>query len=73
LINDALISQHKAPLGWLNPWLYSKGYKGLTDITKGLSHGCNVDGFPATEGWDPVTGFGTPNFPELLKAAGVKH
>lgn len=22
--------------------------------------GCGVDGFPATKGWDPVTGFGTP-------------
>lgn len=72
LINDALISQGKSPLGFLNPWLYSKGYKGLTDITKGSSHGCNVDGFPVTKGWDPVTGFGTPNFPELVKQAGCK-
>lgn len=56
----------------MNPWLYSKGYKGLNDVKKGFSYGCNVEGFPVTEGWDPVTGFGTPNFPELLKQAGVK-
>lgn len=72
LVNDALISRGKAPLGFLNPWLYKKGYKGLNDITKGSSHGCNVEGFPVAEGWDPVTGFGTPNFPELLKQAGVR-
>lgn len=60
LVNDALIASGKSPLGFLNPWLYSKGYKGFTDITKGSSHGCGVDGFPVTKGWDPVTGFGTP-------------
>ncbi|EDU49987.1 tripeptidyl-peptidase 1 precursor [Pyrenophora tritici-repentis] len=69
LVNDALISKGKPTLGFLNPWLYKKGYKGLTDITKGTSHGCNVDGFPVTKGWDPVTGFGTPDFPELVKLA----
>ena len=73
LFNDALIASGKPVLGWLNPWLYKKGYKGLNDILKGSSHGCNVDGFPVTEGWDPVTGWGTPNFPKLLKAAGAKE
>jgi len=72
LVNDALIASGKGTLGWLNPWLYKKGYKGLTDITKGFSYGCNTQGFPVTEGWDPVTGFGTPNFPELLRLAGAK-
>ncbi|KAF2132361.1 tripeptidyl-peptidase 1 precursor [Dothidotthia symphoricarpi CBS 119687] len=72
LVNDALLAAGKPTLGWMNPWLYKKGHKGLTDITKGTSHGCNVDGFPVTKGWDPVTGFGTPNFPKLLKQAGVK-
>jgi tripeptidyl-peptidase-1 len=72
LVNDALIASGKSPLGFLNPWLYSKGYKGLTDITNGTSHGCNVDGFPTAKGWDPVTGFGTPVFPELVKLSGAK-
>ncbi|KAI2463933.1 tripeptidyl-peptidase 1 precursor [Annulohypoxylon bovei var. microspora] len=72
LVNDALISSGKPALGFLNPWLYSKGYKGLTDITGGSAVGCGVDGFPATEGWDPVTGLGTPVFPELVALAGGK-
>ncbi|XDG00477.1 hypothetical protein ABKA04_000092 [Annulohypoxylon sp. FPYF3050] len=72
LVNDALISSGKPALGFLNPWLYSKGYKGLTDITQGSAVGCGVDGFPAKEGWDPVTGLGTPIFPELVALAGGK-
>ncbi|KAF2264406.1 tripeptidyl-peptidase 1 precursor [Lojkania enalia] len=72
LVNDALIASGKPALGFLNPWLYKKGYKGFTDITKGFSYGCNTQGFPVTEGWDPVTGFGTPNFPELVKLSGAK-
>lgn len=71
LVNDALLASGKKQLGFLNPWLYKKGYKGLTDITKGYSHGCNVEGFPVTEGWDPITGFGTPDFPKLVKLAGA--
>ncbi|PSN60778.1 tripeptidyl-peptidase 1 precursor [Corynespora cassiicola Philippines] len=72
LVNDALISAGKPALGYLNPWLYKKGYKGLTDITKGFSYGCDTQGFPVTEGWDPVTGFGTPDFPKLVKLGGGK-
>ena len=60
LVNDALIAAGKPPLGFLNPWLYAKGYKGFTDITSGSALGCNTTGFPALEGWDAVTGFGTP-------------
>ncbi|EOA81754.1 hypothetical protein ACJQWK_10825 [Exserohilum turcicum] len=71
LVNDALLASGKPVLGFLNPWLYKKGDKGLTDITKGYSHGCNVQGFPVTEGWDPITGFGTPDFPKLVKLAGA--
>ena len=29
-------------------------------VTNGSSIGCNTTGFPATLGWDPVSGFGTP-------------
>ncbi|KAG9230195.1 tripeptidyl-peptidase 1 precursor [Amylocarpus encephaloides] len=70
LVNDALSSAGQPPLGFLNPWLYSRGFKGFTDITSGSAAGCQVDGFPATEGWDPVTGFGTPVFPSLVKLGG---
>jgi tripeptidyl-peptidase-1 len=69
LVNDELLSCGRPPLGFLNPWLYSKGYKGFTDILSGNTSSCGTDGFPVTKGWDPVTGFGTPVFPELVKLA----
>ncbi|PNS16473.1 Protease KEX1 [Sphaceloma murrayae] len=69
LVNDALLAAGKKPLGFINPWLYSKAYKTFTDVTIGSSFGCNTDGFPAQAGWDAVTGFGTPNFGALVKAA----
>lgn len=37
-------------LGWLNPWLYSEGWKGLTDIVEGSNPGCGTGGFNATKG-----------------------
>jgi len=41
MINDARLSAGQPQLGFLNPWLYSVGYKGLNDITMGGSIGCN--------------------------------
>ncbi|TGJ88499.1 hypothetical protein E0Z10_g359 [Xylaria hypoxylon] len=72
LVNDALLASGKPPLGFLNPWLYSVGYKGLNDIVEGSAVGCGVAGFPAVKGWDPVTGLGTIDFPKLVKIAGGK-
>ncbi|RYP05868.1 hypothetical protein DL764_003511 [Monosporascus ibericus] len=69
LVNDALAAEGRPPLGFLNPWIYSKGYRGLTDVTRGSNLGCNTTGFPAGEGWDPATGFGTPWFPKLRELA----
>ncbi|EJF56983.1 subtilisin-like protein, partial [Dichomitus squalens LYAD-421 SS1] len=74
LINDRLSVKGKPPLGFLNPWLYSTGKSAFTDITKGNnSIECNGEtaGFEAVEGWDPVTGLGTPDFNKLLKAVGL--
>ncbi|KZV71302.1 subtilisin-like protein [Peniophora sp. CONT] len=71
LLNDRLISAGKAPLGFLNPFLYSTGAAALNDITTGSNPGCNTNGFPAEAGWDPVTGLGTPNFAKLLTAVGL--
>ncbi|KAH9179029.1 subtilisin-like protein [Lactarius sanguifluus] len=65
LLNDWLISTGRQPLGFLNPWLYGRGSRGLTDITEGSNPGCNMGGFSAIVGWDPVTGLGTPNFPKM--------
>ncbi|CZT05107.1 related to tripeptidyl-peptidase I [Rhynchosporium agropyri] len=80
LLNNARLSAGHKPLGFLNPWLYTTGKKGLTDIVGGGSKGCTgVDiyshlptpfvpyaGWNATKGWDPVTGLGTPIFDVLL-------
>jgi tripeptidyl-peptidase-1 len=82
LLNDARLRAGKSTLGFLNPFLYSHGYKALNDITGGSSYGCGgidpqsdaaVNGsliipgahWNATEGWDPVTGLGTPDFQKL--------
>ncbi|KAG6333310.1 hypothetical protein ID866_5777 [Astraeus odoratus] len=69
MLNDARLNAGKSPLGFLNPWLYSKGFTALNDITVGNNIGCGTQGFNATEGWDPVTGLGTPNFEKLKKLA----
>ncbi|KAH9899046.1 tripeptidyl-peptidase [Xylariomycetidae sp. FL2044] len=75
LLNAARKSQGEAPLGFLNPWLYSNP-AALTDITTGYGSGCQSNPvfsrgarWNATEGWDPVTGLGTPDFAALLAAA----
>ncbi|MCJ1462751.1 vesicle formation at the endoplasmic reticulum [Pseudocyphellaria aurata] len=81
LLNGARISSGRPPLGFLNPFIYSFGYRGLNDIIDGGSKGCTGTGrssgvetpvvpfasWNATKGWDPVTGYGTPNFPRLLR------
>ncbi|EJF57638.1 family S53 protease-like protein [Dichomitus squalens LYAD-421 SS1] len=69
LLNDNRAAAGKAPLGFLNPFLYSAaGTAALNDVTTGSNPGCNTNGFPAKAGWDPVTGLGTPNFAKLLSA-----
>ncbi|KAG2068082.1 subtilisin-like protein [Suillus decipiens] len=65
MLNDARLSAGKSALGFLNPFLYSTGYTALNDITEGNNPGCQTEGFNATVGWDPVTGYGTPDFEKL--------
>jgi subtilase family serine protease len=69
------------PLGFINGDLYSLGrgarYSAVFhDITTGNNtvsltdvngNAVNIAGFPATKGWDPVTGLGTPDVAQLLK------
>ncbi|KAH9972912.1 family S53 protease-like protein [Russula compacta] len=71
LLNDRLVAAGEPVLGFLNPFLYSIGASALNDITSGSNPGCSTNGFPATTGWDPVTGLGTPNFAKLLAALGL--
>jgi len=72
LLNDARLNAKKAPLGFLNPFLYqtlANHPDAFTDITTGdNSNGC-CKGFQAAVGWDPITGVGVPNFPALRSYA----
>jgi subtilase family serine protease len=62
-------------LGLINPKLYSlasgPNYGSFFyDVTTGnnTQAGSGVSGFSATQGWDPVTGLGTPNAANLVPA-----
>ncbi|XP_042649385.1 tripeptidyl-peptidase 1 [Tyto alba] len=77
LINDRRLQRGLAPLGFLNPALYQLQEQGhdaaLYDVTQGCHLSCldgtvQGQGFCAGPAWDPVTGWGTPNFPRLLRA-----
>ncbi|KAJ6571973.1 peptidase S8/S53 domain-containing protein [Mycena capillaripes] len=68
MINDARLAINKKPIGFINPIIYSPAFKGaFNDITSGTNPGCGTEGFSAVEGYDPVTGLGTPKFPKLLE------
>ena len=63
------------PLGFINAALYKLGTSGnyaqdFHDITTGnntyVGKGVDVTGYSAAPGWDPTTGFGTPNAAHLL-------
>lgn len=45
LLNDVRLSNNLPPLGFLNPFLYSTGNAGFTDITVGNNPGCGTEGF----------------------------
>jgi subtilase family serine protease len=62
-------------LGFINPALYKLANNPAAyasdffDVTTGTNQADpSVPGFPATTGWDPVTGLGTPNASALLPA-----
>ncbi|KAL5329892.1 hypothetical protein ACEPPN_003412 [Leptodophora sp. 'Broadleaf-Isolate-01'] len=65
-INEERIAAGKSTVGFVNPTLYAHPQV-LHDITIGNNPGCNTNGFAASNGWDPVTGLGTPNYPAMLK------
>ncbi|KAJ7333493.1 family S53 protease-like protein [Mycena albidolilacea] len=73
LINDRLLAENKPVLGFLNPFLYSKASSAFTDVITGHNSGllcpASSAAFDAAVGWDPLTGLGTPIFPDLLAAA----
>ncbi|XXG96353.1 hypothetical protein Hte_002635 [Hypoxylon texense] len=66
LINEERLAVGKGPVGFIHQVLYSHP-EVFKDITKGDNRACKTDGFPAIEGWDPVTGMGAPDYPKLLE------
>jgi tripeptidyl-peptidase-1 len=66
LINQERTAVGKGPVGFLNPTLYENTWV-FNDIVNGSNPGCDGPGFKAVEGWDPVTGLGTPSYPKLLE------
>ncbi|KAF0977301.1 hypothetical protein FDP41_003954 [Naegleria fowleri] len=74
LLNDLRIQRGMKPLGFLNYWLYKKvavkeNFNAFYDVTFGNNAMYPCPGFPATKGFDVVTGWGTPNFEVLKKIA----
>lgn len=65
-INEERLAAGRPTVGFVNPTLYAHP-EAFFDVTQGTNAGCGTDGFSAAEGWDPVTGMGTPNYPALLK------
>ena len=70
-LNAIRIGNGKPPLGFVNPLFYQHP-EAFQDVTKGCNCGKVYDGcsrggigFPATKGWDPVTGLGTPDWDKL--------
>ncbi|KAM9842819.1 tripeptidyl-peptidase 1 [Aulostomus maculatus] len=73
LINDQRLLKGLPALGFLNPRLYKLKGQAIFDVTEGCHLGCldeqvQGQGFCAAPSWDPVTGWGTPNYPALLAA-----
>jgi len=68
LLNDIRLQNGKSTLGFLNPFIYQSGFSSMNDVISGDNPGCGTRGFTAVKGWDPCSGYGTPNYKELAKA-----
>jgi len=67
-LNGLRLAANKKPMGFLNPFIYQNP-SAFQDVTSGTNCATRKYGFTAVKGWDPVTGFGTPDFEALSKAA----
>ena len=70
-LNNVRLAAGKPSLGWLNPAIYSTFTSCFNDVNDGTSNGCSkgVAGFATVDGFDPATGFGSPNFECMAKIA----
>lgn len=81
LLNDYLLLNNQSPLGFANPFLYQVAAdypQSFYDVTYGDNRcgdvlhppyvACCEYGFQSAQGWDPVTGLGTPRFNAMLDA-----
>jgi len=75
LLSETYLNVTGKPFGFMNPFLYQMYAdmpSAFQDITLGdnicTEDGCSPSckGFYATKGWDPVTGLGSPNYPNML-------
>lgn len=64
LLNEERMQAGKGPIGFLNPTIY-RHPEMFNDVTVGSNPGCGTQGFPASPGWDPVTGMGTPKYERM--------
>jgi hypothetical protein len=71
LVNSDRMKAGKPSIGWMNPAIYSSSFHGCAkDVTTGENKclraedkdSCCSEGFQATRGWDPVTGWGSVDF-----------
>jgi len=80
MVNSALVRAGKPPVGFMNPTLYAFGgntsyfddvYSGdnkCAALVDGEAYPeCCQSGFTASAGWDPVTGFGSITYGNLLR------
>ncbi|KAK3321723.1 Pro-kumamolisin, activation domain-containing protein [Apodospora peruviana] len=66
LLNEERLAVGKSTIGFVHQVFYQHP-EVFTDITTGSNPGCGGAGFQVKEGWDPVTGLGTPIYPKLLE------
>jgi tripeptidyl-peptidase I len=67
MINNERLSASKRVLGFINPALYSHP-EVLNDVETGQNQGCGANpAFRTAQGWDPVTGLGSPDYERLKK------
>jgi tripeptidyl-peptidase-1 len=73
LLNDLRLQNHMSPLGFANPLIYQLGAQhsdAFNDVTTGYNKGCSgtaSEGFYAQAGWDPASGWGSPDYSTLSK------